>query len=103
MVRLSSDSHKKNRAMDNGVKTVGTAGTVIAVRGSVVDLRFAPETLPALDEGIEILWDRPTRLVAEVQLHLDNRTVRAIALQDTAGLKRGTAAQRTGQSLAVPV
>jgi F-type H+-transporting ATPase subunit beta len=77
---------------------------VVAVRGSVVDIAF-PEgkPLPALGEAIEILWDGPTRLVAEVHAHLDLRRVRAVAVQRSAGLARGVAARATGGPIAAPV
>ncbi|MBP2296783.1 hypothetical protein [Azospirillum rugosum] len=73
------------------------------MRGSVLDIAFPAEALPALHEAVEISWDRPERLIAEVQLHRDDRTVRAIALQDTSGLARGTPARRLGEPLTAPV
>jgi F-type H+-transporting ATPase subunit beta len=78
-------------------------GRVVAVRGAVLDVRFDALALPAIEGALSIAWDRPTPLIAEVQAHLDARTVRAIALQDTAGLARGTIAQATGAPLSVPV
>ena len=69
-------------------------GRVVAVRGSVLDLVFPADALPALQESVEILWDGRERLIAEVQLHLDVQTVRAIAMQGTSGLARGTVARR---------
>ena len=65
-------------------------GRVVAVRGSVVDVAFAEHDLPDIHEAVEIRWDRPGRLVAEVQQHLDPATVRTVALGGTAGLRRGT-------------
>jgi F-type H+/Na+-transporting ATPase subunit beta len=78
-------------------------GRVAAVHGSVLDLAFPKDALPALLEAVEILWDGPERLIAEVQLHLDPETVRAIALQGTSGLARGVAARATGAPLTAPV
>ena len=79
-------------------------GRVQAVRGAVLDIAFAADTLPAIDEGLRIVTegDAPP-LIAEVQSHLDATTVRAIALQSTSGLQRGAAAQRTGGPLTAPV
>lgn len=65
------------------------AGSVIGVRGAVVDVVFEPAELPRLDEALVVEWDQPEKLIVEVQAHLDERTVRAVALQATAGLKRG--------------
>ncbi len=76
---------------------------VVAVRGSVVDVAMAAGRLPAIRDTIEIVWDRPGRLLAEVQSHLDAHTVRAIALQRTAGLRRGTPVRLLGGPLTVPV
>ena len=78
-------------------------GTVTAVRGAVLDVGFAGDSLPKIDEALNVEWDRDGVLVAEVQSHLDAHTVRAIAMQSTAGLSRGTAVRATGQPIAVPV
>jgi F-type H+-transporting ATPase subunit beta len=77
--------------------------TITAVRGAVVDVAFPDGSLPEVDEALRIEWDRPGELLAEVQSHLDANTVRAIALQTTAGLSRGTTVTATGAPIAVPV
>ena len=48
-------------------------------------------------------WDQPGLLIVEVQAHLDNHTVRGVALQATAGLKRGVPVRATGHPITVPV
>lgn len=78
-------------------------GTVVAVRGTVLDLEFPFGGLPDIAEAIEIAWDRDVRLVAEVQSHQSQRVVRAVAMRETEGLRRGTPAIRTGGPIAVPV
>ena len=78
-------------------------GRVVAVRGSVVDVAFNEHDLPDIHEALEIRWDLPGRLAAEVQQHLDPGTVRAVALGGTAGLKRGTPVNRTHAPITVPV
>jgi F-type H+-transporting ATPase subunit beta len=78
-------------------------GRLAAVHGSVVDVRFPAGSLPGIDEGIEIERDGNHPLVAEVQQHLDPVTVRAVALDNTAGLSRGAVARSTGGSIRVPV
>src|SRR6266566_9976162 len=77
-------------------------GTIVAVRGAVLDIDFAGLPLPELSDALEVLWERPERLVVEVASHLDRRTVRAVALQSTNGLARGTRV-RSGGPIAVPV
>lgn len=81
------------------------AGRVIAVRGSVIDVRFAAGSLPPIGEALEIARgpDACSPLVVEVQLHVDGTTARAVALGDTAGLRRGTPVRPTGAPVSVPV
>jgi len=79
------------------------AGIVTAVRGSVVDVAFAEGALPEITHALDIEWDGPHRLVAEVQQHLDPATVRAVAMQNTAGLQRGSRVQAVGRPILVPV
>lgn len=81
----------------------GALGRLTAVHGSVVDAHFPAGVLPAVDEGIEIERDESRPLVAEVQQHLDPVTVRAVALDNTAGLSRGARVRATGGSIHVPV
>ena len=78
-------------------------GVVAAVRGPVLDILFAAESLPGLNEALSVEWDQPPPLIAEVQSHLDERTVRAIALHGTRGLYRGAPVRRTGGPVTVPV
>jgi F-type H+-transporting ATPase subunit beta len=79
------------------------AGTVVAVRGSVVDVAFPAGTLPAVNDALYVDWDGPGRLVLEVQQHLDPQTVRAVAMQNTSGLRRHTLVRAAGGPIAVPV
>jgi F-type H+-transporting ATPase subunit beta len=75
-------------------------GTVTSVRSSVVDARFTkklPGLLTVLRGGEE------GEIVIEVLIHLDERTVRGIALTSTQGLAEGSALLDTGNPLKVPV
>ncbi|HZU62955.1 MAG TPA: F0F1 ATP synthase subunit beta [Novosphingobium sp.] len=88
--------------MTEAVSEQGEArGTVVAVRGAVVDIRFEGG-LPLLEEAIRIALPAGA-ILAEVQAHLDPHTVRAIALAPTTGLARGTPALATGAALTAPV
>jgi len=78
-------------------------GRVIAVRGAVLDVAFDGAILPPIEDALVVTPDNGTPIMAEVQAHLDNMTVRAIALQSTAGLRRGAAVQVPGGPLQVPV
>jgi F-type H+/Na+-transporting ATPase subunit beta len=77
-------------------------GQVVAAQGSVRDIEFAGD-LPAIREALAVDWDVGAPLIAEVQQHLEPRRVRAVALQSTAGLKRGTGVRRLGAPVRVPV
>jgi F-type H+-transporting ATPase subunit beta len=77
-------------------------GKVVQVIGTVVDVEFPPDGLPALYNAIEI-GSGDSRIVLEVQDHLGNNWVRAVALSPTEGLERGAVAVDTGAALSVPV
>jgi F-type H+-transporting ATPase subunit beta len=82
-------------------------GTIVQVIGPVVDVDFSSTgKMPHLLEALEIHFEvngNPTRLVLEVQQHLGNNWVRAIAMSSTEGLKRGIPVKATGDSITVPV
>ncbi len=75
-------------------------GTVVAVRGSVVDARFEHD-LPHINTVLRTGRDR--EIVIEVLAQLDEHQVRGIALTPTQGLARGMSVQNTGESLKAPV
>ncbi|MBI4287273.1 MAG: F0F1 ATP synthase subunit beta [Chloroflexi bacterium] len=77
-------------------------GKVVQVIGTVVDIEFPPEGLPALYNSVEITQDG-SRLVLEVQQHMGNNWVRCLSLSPTEGLRRGVEAVDTGKPVAVPV
>jgi F-type H+/Na+-transporting ATPase subunit beta len=77
-------------------------GKVVQVIGTVVDVEFPPEQLPALYNAIEI--PRPDgRLVLEAESHLPNDWIRCVSLSPTEGLERGAEAIDTGAPVKVPV
>ncbi|HXP31607.1 MAG TPA: F0F1 ATP synthase subunit beta [Stellaceae bacterium] len=79
------------------------AGRVIAVHGSVVDIGFPAHHLPGIGEAVAIRWDMGAPLTAEVQQHLSAASLRAVALESTAGLRRGTPVEAAGAPIRVPV
>jgi F-type H+-transporting ATPase subunit beta len=85
------------------IDSASRAGRVVAVHGSVIDVRFPAGALPAIDEAVLIDWDRGAPLISEVHQHLDPATVRAVALQNPAGLKRGTPVRALGAPISAPV
>jgi F-type H+/Na+-transporting ATPase subunit beta len=84
-------------------------GTIAQVIGPVVDVEFNPAdgSLPKIYEALEIEFsteDTGTqRLVLEVQQHLGENWVRAIAMSSTEGLTRGMSVKATGEQISVPV
>jgi F-type H+-transporting ATPase subunit beta len=76
-------------------------GRLLALRGSVLDVRFAPGDLPEVNAELRI--EGPQPIVAEVQAHLDDATVRAVAMQSTEGASRGARVLTTGRPIGVPV
>jgi F-type H+-transporting ATPase subunit beta len=75
-------------------------GTVVSVRGSVVDVQFSqhlPSYLNRLNAG------ENGSVVIEVIAHLNAEVVRGIALTPTSGLARGSPMIDVGHSLEVPV
>ncbi len=77
-------------------------GKVVQIIGTVVDVEFPPEELPAIYNAVEIEMGEG-KVVAEVEQHLGNNWVRCLAMGSTDGLGRGAVAVDTGQSIAVPV
>src|SRR5215217_3000935 len=72
-------------------------GTVVEVKGPVVDVRFSPEEIPEiynaltvpLDTYVEGEEDEEKELVLEVQQLLGDHMVRTVAMSSTDGLRRG--------------
>jgi F-type H+-transporting ATPase subunit beta len=73
------------------------------VAGVVVDAEFASGDLPSIHNALTIQRDDGPELVVEVQEHIDPRTVRAVAMGGTAGMRRGLPVLDTGRPIRVPV
>ncbi|MGN0682170.1 MAG: F0F1 ATP synthase subunit beta [Oscillospiraceae bacterium] len=77
-------------------------GTIVQVIGAVLDIRFAPDSLPDLLNAIEI-DNNGKKLTVEVAQHIGDDIVRCISMGSTDGLVRGMEAVDTGSSIKVPV
>nr|MQY55260.1 F0F1 ATP synthase subunit beta [Dehalococcoidia bacterium] len=77
-------------------------GKVAQVIGTVVDIEFPPDELPALNNAIEIPLDEG-KILLETQQHVGNNWVRCLAMSPTDGLERGAEAIDTGAPITVPV
>jgi F-type H+/Na+-transporting ATPase subunit beta len=81
-------------------------GKIVQIIGPVVDVEF-PGELPAIYNALTVTYDLPgqgsTKLTFEVQQHLGDNWVRAVAMSTTEGLKRGMAITDTGAPISMPV
>ena len=81
-------------------------GKIVQVIGPVVDVEFADGHLPELFNALTVdytLGGKPARLTLEVQQHLGEGWVRAVAMSLAEGLKRGNEVHDTGAAISVPV
>ncbi len=80
-------------------------GKIVQVIGPVVDVEFAAG-LPAIYNALTVEYEHLghlTKLTLEVQQHLGDNWVRAVAMSTTEGLKRGYPVSDTGAPISVPV
>jgi len=84
-------------------KATTVTGEIVQITGVVVDVEFPADQLPEIYNALETRLADGTRLVLEVQQHLGNDRVRAVAMSTTDGLRRGKEVIDTGSAIAVPV
>ena len=80
-------------------------GKIVQVIGPVVDVEFNVQ-LPAIYNALTIEFqidDQDVKLTLEVQQHLGDNWVRAVAMSTTEGLKRGFEVIDTGAPISMPV
>jgi F-type H+-transporting ATPase subunit beta len=82
-------------------------GKIVQVIGPVVDIEFT-DKLPALYNALTVEFTPPgasakTKLTLEVQQHLGDNWVRAVAMSSTEGLKRGMEITDAGAPISMPV
>lgn len=82
--------------------TVDQTGKITQVVGVVVDAEFKDGGLPAINDALIIEKDSQ-KIYLEVAQHLNEQTVRSIALSSTDGLKRGQIVIATGAPITIPV
>lgn len=81
-------------------------GRIVRVIGSVVDIEFASDQMPNIYNALKTTVStegQEHELILEVQQHLPDSVVRAIALKPTDGLVRGSKVQDCGSPISVPV
>ena len=87
---------------------MSNTGTIVQIIGPVIDAHFDTKqgALPKIYDALEIdytLEGKPQKLTLEVQQHLGENWVRAIAMSSTEGLKRGMPVRALGAPISVPV
>ena len=86
-------------------KTAKSTGRIIEIKGVVLDAVF-PSGLPEINHALSVQvaeGDGTRELIAEVQQHLGDDRVRAVAMDSTDGLARGVEIVDTGAPISVPV
>jgi len=81
-------------------------GKIVQVIGPVVDVEFSDGHLPSLFNALTVDYtinNKPAQLTLEVQQHLGEGWVRAVAMSLAEGLKRGNEVKDTGAPISVPV
>ncbi|GAA3277959.1 MULTISPECIES: F0F1 ATP synthase subunit beta [Dactylosporangium] len=86
--------------------TKTAVGRVVRVIGPVVDAEFPRDAMPEIYNALHVdvtLSEGTKTLTLEVAQHLGDNMVRAISMQPTDGLVRGTEVHDTGSGISVPV
>jgi F-type H+-transporting ATPase subunit beta len=89
-----------------GKTTEKNIGRVVQVIGPVLDVEFEPEHLPEIYNALVIEDSSgpvPVRLTAEVQQHIGQNQVRAVAMSSTDGVTRGMQVLDTNSPITAPV
>src|SRR5205823_3828480 len=93
--------------MPTSAQNKPSQGKIVEIKGVVIDAVF-PEALPEIYTALRIEipaqdGQEARSIIAEVQQHLGDDRVRAVAMDSTDGLARGVDVVDTGQPITVPV
>jgi F-type H+-transporting ATPase subunit beta len=110
---MEAATQKEEKQDDRQRDGDGNVGTVEEIQGVVVEVAFQPGELPEIYNALEVQLETEESdeeltgatgiLVLEVQQHLGDDRVRAVAMDATDGLSRGTKVRDTGGPITVPV
>ncbi len=81
-------------------------GKIVQIIGPVLDIEFSAGQLPAIYNALTVnftVQGVPTKLTLEVQQHLGDNWVRAVAMSSTEGLQRGLEVVDLGAPISMPV
>ena len=85
---------------------MSNTGKIVQVIGAVVDVKFEPGQIPEIYQALQINYSiggEANSLILEIQQHLGDGVVRAVAMSSTEGLVRGMDVIDTGAPISVPV
>jgi F-type H+/Na+-transporting ATPase subunit beta len=112
---MEAATQKEEQQKEQGQDGDGHVGTIEEIQGVVVEVAF-PDHLPEIYNALEVELKRDApedqedvtgeeggTLVLEVQQHLGDDRVRAVAMDATDGLSRGAKVRDTGGPITVPV
>jgi F-type H+-transporting ATPase subunit beta len=93
--------------MATAVASDTKVGKVVQVIGPVLDVEFEGGHLPEIYNALRIVTESKEAgaidVIAEVEQHLGENRVRAVAMKPTDGMQRGMKAIDTGAAISVPV
>src|ERR1700736_2597331 len=83
-------------------------GKIVQVIGPVIDVEFEAGHLPAIYNALRVVSEHPEQtgaidVIAEVEQHLGENRVRAVAMKPTDGMQRGMKATDLGHPIQMPV
>ena len=83
-------------------------GKIVQVIGPVIDVEFEAGYLPEIYNAIRVVSENPEQtgaidVIAEVEQHLGENRVRAVAMKPTDGMQRGMKATNLGHPILMPV
>lgn len=80
-----------------------SVGRIVSIIGVVVDVDFGEQEVPNVYDSLVVKRDSGEKLVLEVEAVIGEGVVRALAMGDTFGLKRGMSVTSTGAKIQVPI
>ncbi len=102
----TSTTAQPDRAAQSGDGQRLPDGRILTVVGPVIDVEFPAAQVPDINFALQFdrELDGETRtLTAEVAQHIGENVARAIVMQPTDGVRRGTTVRNTGSPIMVPV
>ncbi|HET7415158.1 MAG TPA: F0F1 ATP synthase subunit beta [Arthrobacter sp.] len=103
---MTATANEASATTEGNAPAAGATGRIARVIGPVVDVEFPADAIPGIYNALtaEISLNGETHMATfETSQHLGDNLVRAIALQATDGLVRGTPVTDTGAPISVPV